>query len=315
MRDLTRPQERVISTTTKVIDKQNGLIHAVVSTENKDRDGDIIRAEGWDLSHFRENPVLLSSHNYGSLRSIIGRWESMDVDRKKRLVGTARYFVGEGNEEADWGFNLAAKGMAAFSVGFIPDMSQAKRLGASEDDELWPNFEFRGQELLEVSHVTIPSNRQALQQVKSLGSSQLLHPAILDVVNHMLTKTTVRKQPDDVFDNPEDAEARAEELGCEGYHEMEADGETVYMPCRTHEAYEDHLGRADNEEEETASKRIKAHGGAHDHEDDGSHEHDEYKALESRLLIVEADINKIALELIRNATQQALKEGLRHGIN
>lgn len=149
----------------KVLDGAAGRIHAVVSTESMDRDGDIIRQSGWQLERFNTHPVLLSSHNYGSLRSQIGEWESMKIV-KNQLEGTARYYVGEGNEEADWGYNLAAKGMAAFSVGFIPDMTAAKEI---KGQSLFPNYEFTKQELLEVSHVTIPSNAQALQAMKSLN--------------------------------------------------------------------------------------------------------------------------------------------------
>ena len=148
----------------KILDGAAGRIHAVVSTEAMDRDGDIIRQTGWQLERFNTHPVLLSSHNYGSLRSQIGEWESMKIV-KNQLEGTARYYVGEGNEEADWGYNLAAKGMAAFSVGFIPDMTAAKEI---KGQSLFPNYEFTKQELLEVSHVTIPSNAQALQAMKSL---------------------------------------------------------------------------------------------------------------------------------------------------
>jgi len=38
-----------------------------------------------------------------------------------------------------------------------------------------------------------------------------------------------------VFDNIEDAVEVAKELGCEGYHEHELEGNTVYMPCSDHE--------------------------------------------------------------------------------
>ena len=41
----------------------------------------------------------------------------------------------------------------------------------------------------------------------------------------------------DVFTAEEEAEARAEEIGCEGTHTMNQDGEKVYMPCSTHDRY------------------------------------------------------------------------------
>lgn len=149
---------------TKVLDTAKGQVRAVVSTETIDRDGDIIRVAGWQLENFLKHPVLLSSHNYGQLRSVIGEWQSMEAkQRPSRLEGVAHYYIGEGNEEADWAFKLAEKGRAAFSVGFIPDMDKAVE---REGDRGFGSYEFNGQELLEVSQVSIPSNPEALQQLK-----------------------------------------------------------------------------------------------------------------------------------------------------
>lgn len=162
----------------KVLDPKEGVISAIVSTEAIDRDGDIIRQANWDLGHFKSHPILLSSHNYRGLRNQIGEWTKMDIEGTE-LVGTAKYYIGEGNEEADWGFNLAQKGRAAFSVGFVPDMGAAKELTIGGK----ASFEFRGQELLEVSQVTVPSNPQALQALKGLGS---VHPEVDQLVTEML---------------------------------------------------------------------------------------------------------------------------------
>jgi len=175
---------KIVRAETKLLDDKGGRVSAVVSSESADRDGDVVRVDGWDLTAFQKYPVLLSSHEYRSLRSVIGEWESMEV-HGKQLIGTAKYFVGEGNEEADWGFNLAKRGRAAFSVGFIPDMTKASPLGNVETDGLtaFQPMEFKGQELLEVSHVTIPSNPDALQRMKALD----LEPVLADVVDEILT--------------------------------------------------------------------------------------------------------------------------------
>ena len=148
-----RYHQKLIRAETKVADEAAGRIHAVVSDESPDRAGDIIRQAGWDFENFQRHPIMLANHDYANLRSIIGEWESMEV-KGKRLVGVARYYVGEGNADADWGFNLAAKGRAAYSVGFI-DLESQERDGGG--------LEFLKQELLEVSHVTIPANASALQ--------------------------------------------------------------------------------------------------------------------------------------------------------
>ena len=56
----------------------------------------------------------------------------------------------------------------------------------------------------------------------------------------------------DVFDNPGEAMSRAREVGCTGMHSHTRDGKTVFMPCRSHEEYEDKMTASyhDDEEEE-----------------------------------------------------------------
>jgi hypothetical protein len=175
----------------KILDKAAGVISAVVSTESMDRDGDIIRQGYWDLEHFKSHPILLSSHNYRGLTNQIGHWNNMAVQDNK-LVGEAQYYLKAGNQEADWGFVLASKGMAAFSVGFVPDMSKAKQIEANGN----LSYEFNGQELLEVSQVTVPSNADALQSFKAFG----LHPELDQMVTEMLQEIKVDEVVEEVVD-------------------------------------------------------------------------------------------------------------------
>jgi hypothetical protein len=143
----------------KVVD--TARIYAVVSTEDEDRSGDVVRATGWDLTYFRTHPVLLVGHDYKDIRATIGRWEELDV-RDGKLEGVCQYYAGDGNPLADWAHKLALRGEAAYSVGFIPDMTKAK-------DKPKYGKEFCGQELLEISQVNVPSNRQSVQAMKMLG--------------------------------------------------------------------------------------------------------------------------------------------------
>jgi len=166
----------------KVLDEATGRVSALVSSEKMDRDGDVIRAEGWDLSNFRKHPVLLSSHDYHSLRSQIGVWESMEVEGSQ-MKGVARFFIGKGNPEADWAFELAKQKALAFSVGFIPNMEKAAPL--NEKDVLGTGgMEFKGQELLEVSAVTVPSNPDAIQRFIKTPN---LHPVVREIAEEVMT--------------------------------------------------------------------------------------------------------------------------------
>lgn len=180
---------------TKVLDAKKGQVSAVVSTESPDRDGDIVRVNGWDFDNFNKHPVLLADHNYRSIRAQIGEWEDMKAikGRSPRVEGVARYYVNEGNEVADWAFNLAEKNRAAYSVGFIPDLDKAKPIEGKGDDEFFffGPMEYNGQELLEVSHVTIPANAEALQRMKGLA----MHPVLQEVVDEVL-----KDEPEDDTD-------------------------------------------------------------------------------------------------------------------
>ena len=52
---------------------------------------------------------------------------------------------------------------------------------------------------------------------------------------------------EDVFDNEEEAEARAKVIGCVGTHTMDKDGQTAYMPCETHKEYDELVGEKDKD--------------------------------------------------------------------
>jgi len=187
----------------EVISKERGVVQAVVSTEDMDRDGDVIRQDHWKLDHFKSHPILLSSHNYRGLRNQIGEWTEMGVVDGK-LVGTAKYYIKRGNEEADWGFFLASRGRAAFSVGFVPDMNEAKQIDAHGN----LSYEFRGQELLEVSQVTVPSNPSALQTLKGMED---LNPVVKGLVGEMLEDLEQLNQAEAEEDFPPKRKPKAED--------------------------------------------------------------------------------------------------------
>ena len=57
-------------------------------------------------------------------------------------------------------------------------------------------------------------------------------------IDESIEKAIVGK---DEFTTLDEAEARAEELGCNGTHQHDKDGNTIYMPCSTHAEYEQRL--------------------------------------------------------------------------
>lgn len=59
----------------------------------------------------------------------------------------------------------------------------------------------------------------------------------------------------DVFTTEEEAQARADEIGCSGTHSMDQDGQEVYMPCSTHAAYMEATGSEEGYEQNSAEFR------------------------------------------------------------
>ena len=64
---------------------------------------------------------------------------------------------------------------------------------------------------------------------------------------------------EDMFNNEEDALDKAKEIGCVGTHTIDKNGKTVFMPCKTHDTYEEAIskGYGDEEEEDKYHKKPK----------------------------------------------------------
>jgi len=77
----------------------------------------------------------------------------------------------------------------------------------------------------------------------------------------------ITKDHEDVYMNSGAAMGRAEEIGCDTVHEHEIDGDTVYMPCDTHNEYMDMVSSnsygGDEEDEDEMSGCVKC-GSAND---------------------------------------------------
>jgi HK97 family phage prohead protease len=143
----------------KSINTDDFTVDVVVSTASVDRDRDKIQPEAFRkrLKNYKDHPVLLSSHQYGDLRKQIGEASNIKIT-DQGLEAKFKYYVGEGNPEADWAWVLAQKGIAGFSIGFLPfayDEKDFEKDGFSR--------EFTDVELVEISQVLVPSNRDAVQ--------------------------------------------------------------------------------------------------------------------------------------------------------
>jgi hypothetical protein len=151
------------------VDSKNFTAEVVISDETKDRYDERVLVQSFKKTkkEFMKHPVLLSSHAYRGLMNQIGMFESLKIDdTAKEVVAKAKWFVGEGNPEADWGWKLAEHGIAAFSIGFIPKKTiRYDEETREKNGGIWCDYEEI--ELLETSQVLIPANPSALQ--KSFG--------------------------------------------------------------------------------------------------------------------------------------------------
>lgn len=119
------------------------------STAAVDRQNEVIDQQGWDLSAYKMNPVILDSHRYGSIDDILGKASRVEV-MPEGLEIDVQFAPTEKGQMAK---RLVDDGMlSTVSVGF---RSKARRPGNP--------MTHTAMELLEVSMVAIPANREAVR--------------------------------------------------------------------------------------------------------------------------------------------------------
>ena len=149
----------------KAVDEEKRILTMTGSTEDQDRDGDIIEVRGWQLKRYKINPVFLWAHNYSSVP--IGRSQKVRKMNQptKHLLFDIKFPDGGVFDFADLIFNLyTQKFINASSVGFIPykweDLEQDSE---GDGPRFWMPRKFKKQELLELSGCPVPSNPYAIQ--------------------------------------------------------------------------------------------------------------------------------------------------------
>ena len=140
-----------------------------ISKEVVDRDGDILRASGCDLTNYLKNKVFLGFHN--SRDFPLGKTEDIwiEADSVKAIVyfptveelSTNPEQASEKAKLTDFCYHCYKTGMLnAVSVGFIP----------IEWIETENGYDILKWELLEFSAVAVPANQDAIAEaVKSFG--------------------------------------------------------------------------------------------------------------------------------------------------
>ena len=131
----------------------------VLSTDEVDRHGDVISADGWNLESYRNNPVFLWAHDYA--RPVIGR-ALQTWSESRRLMAQVEFAPTPFAQEVAM---LYAGGyQRGVSVGFKPLSYEERR---HEKTGVVIGIRFLEQELLEASAVPVPANRSALRRALS----------------------------------------------------------------------------------------------------------------------------------------------------
>ena len=142
--DLSLVRKFVTVEKVEAIDEERSIV-ARVSTNDRDRDGEVVEPKGIDLSNYTKNPCLLWAHQYDIPAIGKALWAKTD---DKGLICKFQFAP---TLFADEIYQLYKGGyQRAFSIGFIPlDFDSVEKV-------------HRKVSLLEVSAVPVPANQDAL---------------------------------------------------------------------------------------------------------------------------------------------------------
>lgn len=122
-----------------------GTFRVIASDETKDRDGDIITLDGWEIENYLKNPVILANHTY-SIENIIGKATKIYAKDNQIIVEGV---FSKSNPLGILAQRLYEEGMLkTVSVGFIGKEREGEKITKKE--------------LLELSFVAVPANPSAV---------------------------------------------------------------------------------------------------------------------------------------------------------
>ena len=64
-----------------------GAIEFIASDETRDRHGDVISLDSWDLDSFKKAPRMLVNHESWDVSKIVGKWEDIHIDKSSDTPG------------------------------------------------------------------------------------------------------------------------------------------------------------------------------------------------------------------------------------
>ena len=141
----------------KQVDEDERSIVHIISTEQADRMGDIVRAKGMDDENYAKNPVVLFGHDYSSFPVGKSLWRKTTTRNGVKGVMAKTQFAD--TEEGRKVFELWKDGfLNASSIGFMN-----KEAEPINGENGFVGFDFKKWELLEYSIVPVPANAGAVR--------------------------------------------------------------------------------------------------------------------------------------------------------
>jgi HK97 family phage prohead protease len=157
---------REFETELKIVEESRAF-DFTISSAAVDRYGDTVAADGWKLTNFRKNPVVLWMHDNSMLP--IAKASNIRVEDGK-LKARAEFTPPEMARFNDTVFQMLKDGfLSATSVGFLP-----LKYAFVDDPARRFGIDFQEQELLEFSIVTVPANPEALIEGRSIPINVLV---------------------------------------------------------------------------------------------------------------------------------------------
>lgn len=192
VRSLKEAHPQIRTRASEPYEESDRVVRFVASDETPDRVGDVIEVAGWNLTHYKKNPVVLWGHDSNNTPPIgkaVNVRRGIGPDGKPALLASIEFAPKEAHEFAETVYQLTKGGfLNAVSVGFMPRSTKAIS-DAERQDMGMPKYGmfYDRADLLEISVVSVPANPSAL----ITGAKSLVHSGVLQQreVDHFL-KTT-----------------------------------------------------------------------------------------------------------------------------
>lgn len=161
--------------------EETRTVEFVASDNTRDAHGTVIPVDKWDLERFNSNGIIGYQHNvYGDLcgndnpDNVIGKGFAFVEDEK--LIVRVTFEPAGLNPLAEKIFRKILFGsLNAVSVGFIETCRGCWGEGEEAEDGTNPTYYYGGQELLEMSVINIPSNRNVLKRAFRENTVDAIH--------------------------------------------------------------------------------------------------------------------------------------------